>query len=127
MSEKKMWEQPKAVVQKFTANEYVAACWNVACSVTGYDAVGGNHRAQFCGDGTHYQIMLDDNLTPISMTETQTDNMGDLPCTLYTDGSYSTKKNIQDVQYNETLYWTTQFGEQTWRHQGTTTGTSNHS
>lgn len=127
MSEKKMWEQPRAVVQKFAANEYVAACWSVKCSVTGYDAVGGNHRAQFCGDGTHYQIILDDNSTPVSMIETQTDNMGDLPCTLYTDGSYSTLKNIQEVQYNETLYWTTQFGDKTWRHEGTTTGTSNHS
>lgn len=127
MSEKKMWQQPMAVVQKFTANEYVAACWSVACSVTGYDEVGGLHRSEFCGNGTHYQIMLDDNSTPMSMTETQTDNMGDLACTLYTDGSYSTLKNIQDVKYNETLYWTTEYYGQTWRHEGTTTGTSNHS
>ena len=127
MSEKKMWKQPMAVVQKFEANEYVAACWNVTCSVRGYDAVGGNHRAQFCGDGTHYQIMLDDNLTPISMTETDTDNMGDLACTLYTDANYDTHKDISTVTYNETLYWTTQYEGQTWRHTGTTTGTSNHS
>lgn len=127
MNEKKMWEQPKAVVQKFAANEYVAACWSVACKVTGYDAVGGNHRAQFCGNGTHYQIILDDNSTPISMIETQTDGMGNLACTLYTDDSYTSTRNIEDVEYNETLYWTTQFGDKTWRHEGTTTGTSNHS
>lgn len=127
MSEKKMWKQPMAVVQKFTANEYVAACWNVVCSVVGVDAVGGNHRKQFCGDGTHYQIMLDDNSTPVSMTETQTDGMGDLACRLYADASYTAPKNIAEVKYNETLYWTTQYEGQTWRHQGTTTGTSNHS
>ncbi len=127
MSEKKMWTQPMAVVQEFVANEYVAACWNVKCSVTGVDAVGGNHRQQFCGDGTHYQIMLDDNSNPVSMTETQTDGLGDLACKLYTDASYSTPKNISEVKYNEQLYWTTQYKNQTWRHQGTTAGTSNHS
>lgn len=127
MSEKKMWKQPMAVVQKFAANEYVAACWNVTCSFTGWDEVGGLHRQEFCGDGTHYQIMLDDNSTPISMTETQTDGMGDLACTLYADESYTTPKDISTVKYNETLYWTTQYEGQTWRHVGTTTGTSNHS
>ena len=127
MSEKKMWKQPMAVVQKFAANEYVAACWSVKCVVTGVDEVGGNHRAQFCGDGNHYQILLDDKSTPISMTETQTDGMGDLACSLYADASYTTPKDISQVKYNETLYWTTQFEGQTWRHQGTTTGTSNHS
>ena len=127
MSEKKMWKQPMAVVQKFAANEYVAACWSVKCYVTGVDKVGGNHRTQFCGDGTHYQIELDDNGTPISMIETDTDGMGNLACTLYTDNSYTNPKNISEVTYNETLYWTTQYEGQVWRHEGTTTGTSNHS
>ena len=30
---KKRWETPKAMVEEFEANEYVAACWGVACSV----------------------------------------------------------------------------------------------
>lgn len=127
MSEKKMWKQPMAVVQKFAANEYVAACWNVACNVTGWDAVNGLHRAEFCGDGSHYQIVLDDNSTPVYMIETDTDNMGDLACTLYADGSYTTPRDISTVRYDELLYWTTQYEGQTWRHQGRTTGTSNHS
>lgn len=127
MSEKKVWKQPMAVVQKFVANEYVAACWSVKCTKTGVDAANGLHRKEFCGDDSHYQIMLDDNSTPVSMTETQTDGLGDLACTLYTDSSYSTPKNISEVKYNETLYWTTQYGSQKWLHTGTTTGTSNHS
>lgn len=30
---KKTWETPSIMVQQFEANEYVAACWSVACSV----------------------------------------------------------------------------------------------
>lgn len=30
---KKMWEEPSIQVQEFMPNEYVAACWTVACSV----------------------------------------------------------------------------------------------
>lgn len=30
---KKRWETPKAMVEEFEANEYVAACWTVACNV----------------------------------------------------------------------------------------------
>lgn len=30
---KKRWETPKAVVQEFEPNEYVAVCWSVACAV----------------------------------------------------------------------------------------------
>lgn len=36
---KKNWGMPKTVVQRFEPNEYVAACWTVACKV-GYGNYG---------------------------------------------------------------------------------------
>lgn len=36
---KKNWKMPKTVVQRFEPNEYVAACWTVACKV-GYGNYG---------------------------------------------------------------------------------------
>ena len=28
-----VWRRPKSVVQKFAANEYIAACYNISCNV----------------------------------------------------------------------------------------------
>lgn len=127
MTEKNIWVQPEAVVQGFVANEYVAACWGVSCDFVGTDAVGGLHRSQFCGQPDHYAISLDDNGVPTSMTETQTDTLGDLPCTLYTDESYTTTRDVASVQNGDYIYWTTQHGASKWLHKGAVSGTSNHS
>ena len=135
----KTWTQPVATVQPFEANEYVAACWNVTCSVPAEQGVASawdplapgdghlTHRSQFCGDPTHYQIILDSNNIPINMVEIQTDNLGDLTCTLFTDGSYSTIRDISTVTAGEYIYWTTSSGSRTWHHRGTVQGSSNHS
>ena len=42
--EKKIWTAPKAEVENFMANEYVAACWKIYCNVpsgTGYYETNG--------------------------------------------------------------------------------------
>ena len=127
MAEKNVWVQPEAVVQGFVANEYVAACWGVSCDRTDWDAANGLHRAIYCGQPGHYEIALDDNGKPVNMIENQTDKMGDLPCTLYTDESYSTTRDVSTVQSGEYIYWTTQYGDQKWLHHGTVSGTTNHS
>lgn len=124
---KKSWIQPMATVEKFVANEYVAACWTVVCDSTETERAGVSHRKQYCGADGHYQIELDANGTPISMTEIKTDNLGDLPCTLYTDGTYKTVRNVSDVKSGEYIYWTTSKGDRTWHHHGPVNGTSNHS
>ncbi len=129
------WVQPLATVQQFVANEYVAACWNVKCDVVGVKVGGGypdepsdtTHRAAFCGADGHYQIELNDNNVPVSMTEIKTDKLGDLPCTLYEDGSYTKKKEIATVKSGDYIYWTTSSGKRTWHHHGPVSGTSNHS
>ena len=135
----KNWVMPEAKVEKFVSNEYVAACWGVTCSVpaeagvaSAYDPVGSpdphvTHRQQFCGDPLHYQIELDENGTPINMIEVQTDGLGDLPCTVYTDGSYSSIRSLATINAGEYIYWTTSSGGTTWHHRGTVSGSTNHS
>ncbi|MCR5453334.1 MAG: hypothetical protein K6F00_11980 [Lachnospiraceae bacterium] len=135
----KKWIQPMAEVEKFVANEYVAACWNVKCTIpeeAKKDTVsdqfnpGDTHRAAFCGDSSHYQIKLDDNGVPVEMIETQTDGIGDRPCTLYTDGNYTTVMPISQLTNTKSLiYWRTSLSSssRTWSHHGYIDGTSNHS
>ncbi|MBR1743425.1 MAG: hypothetical protein IJ733_16455 [Lachnospiraceae bacterium] len=139
--EKKAWVQPLAVVENFMANEYVAACWGVVCDVPAdatdplkgipdeiSEGSGITHRKKFCGDSNHYQIRLDDKTgVPYEMYEVQTDGLGDLQCTIYTDSSFQTKKDIATVKANEYIYWTTKSGSKVWHHHGPVTGTSNHS
>ena len=138
--QKKAWVQPLAVVENFMANEYVAACWGVVCDVPANETnplknvddeinknAGTGHRKKFCGDPNHYQIRLNDDGIPYEMYETDTDNMGDLECTLYEDMSFVAKKDIATVKSNDYIYWTTTDGKRTWHHHGPVTGTSNHS
>lgn len=125
--EKRNWVQPMAVVQKFVANEYIAACWGVKCDSTEKESASVYHRGEFCGTGDHYQIKLDDNNVPVSMTETKTDTLGDLPCTIYTDASYTTRRDLSGIQAGDYIYWTTSAGNRTWHHHGSVSGLSNHS
>lgn len=39
---KKAWETPKALVEEFEANEYVAACYTLVCAIPGSSATGYN-------------------------------------------------------------------------------------
>lgn len=138
---KRVWKTPHANLEKFVANEYVAACWAVVCTVPNdesfrsngnandpgrLDAGGQNHRVRFCGNPNHYQIELDDNGVPVRMIETQTDKLGDLPCTI-TESDFATVRDITTVKASDYLYWTTSSGSTTWRHEGAVTGTTNHS
>ena len=138
--------QPLATVEKFVANEYVAACWKVVCDLPAeganrfvkgghdlgaYDAIGGEHRQGSCGTEGHYSIVLDENGVPTQMIEWQNIIDKNLNCTLYTDGSYTAVKDIATVTTGETIYWTTvsrQAGaDQLFQHYGHTTGTDIHS
>ena len=98
---KKKWIQPHITIQPFEPNEYVAVCWGVACSTmqanyveqtwrlpnggTNFDA-GQNHRNHHCGT-TGNQWLVDENNdgTPEVMREINTDGLGTLTCTLYTN------------------------------------------
>lgn len=134
---KKMWEEPSIQVQEFMPNEYVAVCYSVVCNTSAANAVekrwmlnkkesnydnGQTHSPTACGAlGNYYATDDDGNGLIDSLTEYSADQ-GALPCTLYTDVSYSTTAAWNTVSASSgTIYWTTTSadGKRTWHHQGT--------
>lgn len=127
---KKRWGTPMAMVEEFEANEYVAACWGVACDTNwsndyemshGRDYWNGvTHDDAHCGNSSN-QVIFDDNGDNVGdrMIETGTDGLGDLVCTIYKDETYSTVRNVSSVQVGEMIYWTTTASDgRTWNHRG---------
>lgn len=137
---KKVYCKPEMQIEEFTPNEYVSACWGVACSYnkantyeeTHYGKTGGpggpktwyqlgcSHDASHCGSSIN-QVIFDDNNDGIAdrMKEIGTDRLGDLNCTIYTDGTYGTSCGVSSVKTGNYIYWTTVSGDRTWHHQGT--------
>ena len=127
---KKTWAFPLVCVQQFEANEYVAACWGVGCSVSeansieqslrNYDPNNLYHGADHCGLSGN-QVIYDDNNdgTADRMVEVGTDGLGTLNCTIYTDSSYSTPMSVSSVSTGQTIYCTTSAVNKTWHHVGT--------
>lgn len=133
---KQTWVTPRVNIQNFEANEYVAACWGVGCSVdeanvyenknkptwsgkTWYE-LGCSHAADHCGNSGN-QVIYDDNNdgTADRMVEVGTDGLGTLSCTIYDDGTYSSARNISSVKAGDKIYWTTAAGDKVWHHVGT--------
>ena len=53
--EKKTWVRPLAEVEKFVANEYVAACWKIKCNVpSGFGFDDANNNGQYDRGETKY-------------------------------------------------------------------------
>lgn len=44
---KKAWREPKILVQQFTPNEYVAACYHGVCNISGYVFNDSNGNGQY--------------------------------------------------------------------------------
>lgn len=130
MNMKKEYVAPVIVGEEFSANEYVAACWGVGCDVKAantierklgnYDYPNLYHRDDHCGLSGN-QVIYDDNNDGIAdrMKEIGTDGLDDLDCTIYTDETYRTVRQISDVEAGDTIYWTTSAGTKTWHHVGT--------
>lgn len=71
---KRKYERPMAFEETFTTNEYVAACWGVACSIDSANKVdqnnpGVDHQANHCGLETNQHIYTDSNGVAVSMIE----------------------------------------------------------
>lgn len=138
---KRIYVTPNASVEEFVANEYVAGCygrWAVACD---YDAANNveknvygtysatpsgnqvNHGAAGCGTSSKQYVEVVDDVVK-SMKEVNTGVGQDLPCTVYTDGTYSTKADISEIKAGDYIYWTTSAsGDRVWHHQGLVSGT----
>lgn len=124
------WVKPRTEVQKFEANEYVAACWGVQCDVDwanryemneGDYNSGVTHDMAHCGNAAN-QVIYDynDDGTADAMFEEGTDGLGNLRCTIYSDPDYSSEKSVSLVKPGDTIYWTTRAADgRTWNHYGT--------
>lgn len=123
------WETPRVTIQEFEPNEYVAACWGVACDVdwsNDYELRQGDynngvtHRGDHCGNSSN-QVIFDDNGDGIGdrMVETGTDGLGDLTCNIFWDKNFIYSRNVSTVQIGETIFWTTTASDgRTWNHKG---------
>ncbi len=133
---KEKWRTPRIGIETFEANEYVAACWGVACDVNwsnNYEMKHGGdywkgvtHDNAHCGNSSN-QVIFDynDDGTADRMIETGTDGLGDLVCTIYWDENYSEPRNVSTVQVGNTIYWTTRASDgRTWNHKGTVFATA---
>lgn len=71
-----------------------------------------------CGDSTNQKITTNAKGEPTAMTEIGTEGLGHLPCTIYTNGNYTTTRSVSSVSTGEYIYWTTSSGGKVWHHQG---------
>ena len=132
---KKRWGTPRAVVEEFEANEYVAVCWGVECDVNwaneyemkhGGDYWNGvTHDEAHCGNSSNQVIRTDDHGNPIRMVETGTNGLGTLTCTIFYDQDYSDVRDVRTVKVGDIIYWTTSAADgRTWNHMGEVFGTA---
>ena len=129
---KQKWIRPQTTIEKFVPDEYIAACWGVACDVDSaniyemknfsnerdewgkpiswYD-LGCTHDIAHCGNSKNQVIYdYDGNGIPDEMIEEGTDGLGNLHCTI--------SGGIGNVKIGSYIYWTTTSGNRTWHHQG---------
>lgn len=133
---KKTWEVPVICVQQFEANEYVAACWSVACSV-GFGNYGGydwsywnnfeplgrdkdNHTGS-CSQAINNQFRVENGV--VSFDVEKSDQLGSL------SGKYTSYiENGSDgvVSDGDIIFWYTEAGAdknspdgRRWNHYGT--------
>lgn len=129
---RKGWVTPKAMVEEFEANEYVAACWEIACTVGAQNGenypnpdpmpwnTGQTHSHNSDGKGcgwAHSQYIREVGNNEFTVTE-YGDNILDCELTRNNDWLYMSD-TISNVKPGETIYWTTSFGDRTWYHYGT--------
>ena len=136
----KTWNKPQAKLELFQANEYVAACLTLSCSLpaenggkAAYDPFrpgdnGNLHRPDHCGAADGFEFILDANGTPVGLSHVKagsTNNTKPLACQFFTDSSYTVPRDISTIQAGDLIYWTTVNGR-TWHHHGTVRS-GNHS
>lgn len=132
---RKGWVTPKAMVEEFEANEYVAVCWGVECDVdwaNNYEMEHGRdywkgvtHDEAHCGYSANQVIRIDKDGNPTEMVETGTDGLGDLSCIIYWNDNYTNRRDVKTVGIGDTIYWTTSAADgRTWNHKGTVFGTA---
>ena len=129
----KRWEAPRTVVQEFEANEYVAACWYIACD---YGEAGITdpyshllHNAYANGTGCgHADNQLIYEVSDGVFRIREEDGYGedyDLQMTR-NENYYGLSNTLSNVSLGETIYWTTTASDgRKWYHKGTVESASN--
>ena len=138
---KTMWETPVTRVEQFVANECIAVCWSLACSVdTKDDGVNASdaipqyenvwvngqwvtqesntHSFHACGNSNSQHIS--DNHGTVTVREWSVAQNTWLDCTL-TDSNWNpVTSDFTMVNKGDTVYWTTQHATdgRIWHHWG---------
>lgn len=129
----KRWETPRTVVQGFEANEYVAACWYIACD---YGEIGMNdpkgglyHAAYSNGTGCgHADNQVIREIREGVFTLREEDGFGeDYNLEMTRNANWEgLSGTLTNVQLGDTIYWTTTASDgRIWYHKGTVESTSN--
>ena len=124
----------------FEADEYVAACWKVACARSGTDdfdekVLGKDvtHKLYDGNKGCGYadnQWIEENGDGTYSMTERNTVNQGNLTCIMTNSEWNNPTTTISSVKGGDKLYWITNANDgsnRTWHHYGTVETNGNHS
>lgn len=128
---KERWEAPSARVERFEVNEYVAACWQIACTAGAagdpdypnpdphnpQPGVTHSHNSDGKGCGwAHSQYITEVGNGEYNVTEY---GANILPCKLTRDDEWrGLDDTISNVKPGEIIYWTTSLGNRTWYHYG---------
>lgn len=141
--EMRSWTTPQVSAQVFNADEYVSACWYVACNYEAANAVekqmsptnpnnngsnnytdGQTHDAAHCGTSGNQVIVTDENNVATGMYEiNSTTGVKELQCSLFTNAEYKISMPYSNVRIGDTIYWTTSLSSgTTWYHQGLVNG-----
>lgn len=121
---KKNYVTPRIVSEEFAANEYVSACFYIACEYSGETInINGHsqrHSATGCGKATNQAITVHSGTlqsgATISITELNAKVLGrptqDLPCYFVPSEHAQSPRNkrISGVKDGETIYWVTDVG-----------------
>lgn len=109
---KTMWETPRVLVQRFEANEYVAACWTLACTQGKYGSDNMDHSGS-CSSPTNN--VISDNGGTITVRENSPDQ-GWLSCEIVNVSSWS---EVTPGMYVEWNTYAASGDGRVWRHKGT--------
>ncbi len=129
----KRWETPRTVVQGFEANEYVAACWYIACDYGERgesDPISGlYHNAYSDGTGCgHANNQVIREVRDGVFTLREEDGFGeDYDMKMTRDTNWQgLSGTLTNVQLGDIIYWTTTASDgRIWYHKGTVESTSN--
>lgn len=130
---------PRMTGETFAANEYIAACWAIACEwgIQGGEQGTNNLDLPFWihegsdaihtlrGDGSgcghaNNQYITENADGSFSIMEINTQGLGNLNTRLTTNSDYwYLSSSITGVEPGDEIYWTTSSGNRTWYHSGT--------